>query len=138
MSLKLISIGKSLVFCLGAASLWVHAQTADDKKRSIDVRSSYCVLPVTDFWKRANSSFYLMYSFKIDSDGNVLGLKKIRDDVVGLEHASKCVQNWKFSGLPEGSNFIVNFRWQHGKGWVEQAIHGKRFKQITTMENIGY
>lgn len=79
-----------------------------------------------------------MYSFKLNDKGESAEIKKIRDDVIGEEKVKQCVADWKISGLRENTELVVSFKWQHGKGWVEQTIFGKGFKQTNNIENVGY
>jgi hypothetical protein len=133
----------SLLFLTSfVVSLLVSAQSKRDDtvqtKKTIQTAISYCNLEVPAFWKQANSNFYLMYSFKLNDKGESAEIKKIRDDVIGEEKVKQCVADWKISGLPENTELVVSFKWQHGKGWVEQTIFGKGFKQTNNIENVGY
>lgn len=96
----------------------------------------YCNFDVPDVWRRANTNFYLMYSFKVNDKGEVTDIKKIRDDIVGEENVFPCISDWRMNGF-SNSEFIASFSWQHGKGWVEQKIFGKNFKQVMSMEGVG-
>ncbi|MEM4282844.1 MAG: hypothetical protein QXN89_04200 [Candidatus Woesearchaeota archaeon] len=70
--------------------------------------------------------------------GEIVDIKKIHDEIIGEEAVKSCLSKWRITGVPEKSPFVVYFKWQHGKGWVEQTIFGKGFKQTMSVENVGY
>ncbi|CAN5415930.1 hypothetical protein BH10ACI3_BH10ACI3_06970 [soil metagenome] len=98
----------------------------------------FCNHDVTKFWKQANSSFYITYSFSLDDTGKAVSIKKLRDEVVGEKQVKACFSKWTLNGFKSGTNFIVTFKWRHGKGWVEQDIVGGGMRQIVTIDGIGY
>jgi hypothetical protein len=108
------------------------------EKKEIQTTITYCNLELSNGWKLANLTFNSLYSFSVNEKGEVVDVKKIRDDFIGEEVVKSCLSKWKISGVPEKSPFVVYFKWQHGKGWVEQTISGKGFKQTTSIENVGY
>lgn len=138
------SLFKFMVLCVFSLTvcLFAYSQSKKDSmmqdKKEVQTTVAYCNLEVPAFWKQANSNFYLMYSFRVNEKGEAIEVKKIRDDVVGEEKVKQCISDWKISGLPNNMNLIVSFKWQHSKGWVEQTISGKSFKQTTSIENVGY
>lgn len=134
----LILIGTLFITAYFGYSQSKTALPVQDKKKEIQTSITYCNLEVPAFWKEANSNFYLMYSLKVNEKGDLIEVKKIRDDVVGEQLVMQCIAGWKISGFPDKTNFVVSFKWQHGKGWVEQTISGKGFKQTTNIEDIGY
>lgn len=141
MKLKLaLRMTKRLAFFVLFCVLTGTSGNAQDSAGSKDIRVdiSYCKLDVPRFWKQANSNFYLMYSFRIDQDGYVTALKKIRDEVVGFEVVQKCMESWRFMGLSEANVYVANFRWRHGKGWIEMSVSGKGFKHVTMLDGFGY
>lgn len=135
---------RSMILCVFslAACLFAYSQSKKDSmmqdKKEIHTTVAYCNLEVPAFWKQANSNFYLMYTFKVNEKGEAIEVKKIRDDIVGEEKVKQCITEWRISGLPDNADLTVSFKWQHGKGWIEQTISGKGFKQTTSIENVGY
>lgn len=137
-SLKLGITLPTLVFCI---CFIVYPQSKDSTLRAnkeIRTTITYCNLEVPEFWKQANADFYLMYYFKVNEKGEISDIKKIRDDMVGEDKVAACITDWKIGGFSDNTELVVSFKWQHGRGWVEQTIFGKGFKQTTNMENIGY
>ena len=102
------------------------------------ISTTLCNLKVPDFWKNANASFYVMYTFILTENGSVGDLLKVRDDVVGEEEVKSCLSDWKLEGFPGRSNFAVTFSWHHGKGWVDQVISTKGFKLTGHTDGVGY
>lgn len=135
------SIIAFLALTLGLYLLAYSQSKSDSKlqeKKEIQTTITYCNLELSNGWKLANLTFNSLYSFSVNEKGEVVDLKKIRDDFIGEEAVKSCLSKWRISGVPEESPFVVYFKWQHGKGWVEQSISGKGFKQTTSIENVGY
>ncbi len=106
-----------------------------DKEIPVQTTVTYCSLYLSDKWKLGNLSFNSLYSFSINNKGEIINIKKIRDNFIGEDSVKSCLEKWKFLGFPENSQFSVYFVWQHGKGWVRQEIKGKGFTQVMTLEN---
>lgn len=114
----------------------VNCQTKTEKQREVLTSISYCNLELSENWKLANLSFNSVYSFNLNEKGDVIDIKKIRDDFVGEAKIKSCVSTWKILGVPNKNPFVVSFKWKHGKGWVEQSITGNGFKLIMNVEDI--
>lgn len=100
---------------------------------------TFCNLEVSKNTKRANASFSVIYAFEIDQEGKPSKIQKIQDKYVGKEKVIACLSEWRFIGLPSGTDLIAFFRWQHGKGWVEVSVVGQDFKQVIKIKDgIGY
>jgi hypothetical protein len=124
------------VFLL-AYSQMKSARTSKVEKEA-QTTITYCNLKLSEGWKLGNLTFNSLYSFRINEKGEVIEVKKIRDDFIGEEEVKSCVSKWKIVGVPCDSPFVVSFNWKHGKGWVEQRISGNGFTQIMSMEGVGY
>lgn len=130
-----------LLILLFGAYLFVYSQVKSDstlkEKKEVQTTITYCNLELSKEWKLANLTFNSLYSFSVNEKGDVVDIKKIRDDFVGEKVVKSCVSNWKIKGVPDKSRFAVYFKWKHGKGWIEQKISGNGFTQVMNMENIG-
>lgn len=140
--LKSIKSAALLLTLTLALYLLANSQSKSDskpqEKKEIQVTITYCNLELSNSWKLANLTFNSLYSFSVNEKGEIVDVKKIRDDFIGEEAVKSCLSKWRISGVPKKSTFVVYFKWQHGKGWVEQSIFGEGFKQITSIENVGY
>lgn len=94
-----------------------------------DSEITFCNLKLPNAIKTANASFNVTYSFIVGKSGHPSSITKIRDDYVGEEEVSSCLQNWRFSGWQRGKRIVVVFRWQHGEGWVELTLSGAGHSQ---------
>lgn len=136
---KLINFSIVSLFCLCILAYSQSKNTSLPIKEQTRTTITYCNLEVPAQWKQANANFYLMYVFKINEQGEAIDIVKIRDDVVGEDKVKSCIAEWKIIGVSDASkDFTVSFKWQHGKGWVEQTIFGKGFKQVMNLDNVGY
>jgi len=107
------------------------------EEKKVQTTITYCNLELSEGWKLANLNFTSLYSFSVNERGEVVDIKKIRDDFIGEEAVKACVSAWKISGFPDKSLFAVYFIWKHGQGWVRQEISGKGFKQVMYMDGVG-
>lgn len=95
-----------------------------------DTEITYCKFDIPDVVKTGNMSFYLHYGFEIDDQGQPVKIMKIRDEFIGVDQVTACIQNWRFRGLKMGTKLVAQFRWSHGKGWVSIVVTGPNgFKQ---------
>jgi hypothetical protein len=112
--------------------------STQQKKKEVQTSITYCNLELSEGWKLGNLTFNSLYSFSVNEKGEVVDIKKIRDDFIGEEAVKSCISKWKITGVPNKSPFVVYFNWKHGKGWVEQRISGNGFTQVMSMEGVGY
>jgi hypothetical protein len=136
---KLMFISSSLLI-LSAAGNFVRSQESSRpsaKRAEVQSVITYCNLDLADKWKTRNLSFNSLYSFTVGKNGEVIKIRKVRDNFIGEEPVKSCVSEWRITGFPENSQFSVYFIWKHGRGWVRQEISGNGFSQIMTMENVG-
>ncbi|GIU81260.1 MAG: hypothetical protein D6687_09500 [Acidobacteria bacterium] len=132
------SITALLILTLGLHFLAYLQSKPELQKKEVQTTITYCNFDLSSGWKLANLTFNSLYSFSVNEKGEVVDIKKIRDDFIGEEAVKSCLSKWRITGVPEKSSFVVYFNWQHGKGWVEQTIFGKGFKQTMSVENVGY
>ena len=109
----------------------------NNQKPKVRATITYCNLALPEKWKLANLSFNSLYSFSVDDKGEVVDTQKVRDSFIGDEQVKECLAEWKITGFPHGSTFLVYFVWKHSEGWIRQEISGNGFSQITTMRDIG-
>lgn len=107
------------------------------RKPEVKTAISYCDLKLSEGWKLGNLSFNSLYSIRVNRDGKVTEIKRVRDDFIGEKEVKLCVSAWEIRGFPDGSLFSVYFVWKHGKGWIRQEISGSGFSQVMAMPNVG-
>lgn len=111
--IKSVCIFSSFVVLLFMVCILVYPQSINVDtifKKEIQTKVNYCNLEVPEFWKQANSNFYLTYSFKLNERNEIDDLIKIRDDIVGETKVMQCVESWEISGLPKETSFILSFK----------------------------
>jgi hypothetical protein len=139
-SLRLVTIAELVVLIIGVGCI-ARAQTISDtaleETRETQTVITYCNLKLSEGWKLGNLTFNALYSFRVDENGRVVDIRKIRDDFIGNAVVESCISKWKIIGIPNKSAFVVYFNWKHGHGWIEQRISGNRFIQVMRMEGVG-
>jgi len=116
----------------------VRTQSANiDSNKDIETSISYCNFNVSRGLKLANLSFNSLYTFKVDEKGEIIEIKKIRDDYIGEEIVKPCIMKWKIKGFSNNSIFGVSFEWRNSRGWINQKISGNGFTLVMNAKDIG-
>ena len=114
----------------------MKSYSATRKKKEVQPTITYCNLELSNSWKLGNLSFNSLYSFNVNEKGEVVNIKKIRDNFIGEEEVESCISKWRIIGVPTKSPFTVYFNWKHGKGWVEQRISGNGFTNVMYADGV--
>ena len=120
-----------LAICFVAFPFQIFAQKSETE-------IIFCQFPVSRDIKLGNANFSLIYSFRVDSNGNPIKISVLNDFPIAKitkEQVVDCISEWHFANLKIGTILIADFRWEHGKEWTELHISGKDFKQKIRLEN---
>lgn len=125
-----------MMFCFS-----VHSQTEnksnENSKNELRTTIIYCNFEIPKPMKLANLSFFAVYSFNVNENGEPSKIEKIRDEHIGEDIVKSCISDWRILGFSNKSQFKAYFYWNHNKGWIRQNVSGDNFTQTMETNYLG-
>jgi hypothetical protein len=129
--MKLLIIITTILFsyCLG------FSQTPDllkdqnaDTNGLVSFSINFCQFKIPKSIKSASASFYVTYTFLLDTDGKPQKINKVKNEYVDEKEVTACIENWQFQNLQRKKLITISFRWEHGVGWTSLSLIGLNFR----------
>lgn len=95
---------------------------------------NYCNFDVSKELNKTNQT--LLYSFNVNNNGEIIKIKKIKDNYLGVEKVKSCLADWAILGFPKQKNFTLSFKFERNKGLTEQTISSKKISQTIEKNNF--